>query len=943
MVNAARASPEGGADAPHSRPAAAGASRAPMNALSPAEPPLAPGDALASASPGLPDAEGATPVMAQFFEAKRAQPDALVFFRMGDFYELFFDDAVRAAEALGITLTYRGVHQNQAIPMAGVPVHAADAYLAKLIRAGHRVAVCEQMEDPREARKRGSKSVVRREVTRVVTPGTLTEDSLLDARGANRLAAVSVRGGRAALASVELSTGEVEVAALDREALGPALAALAPAEILCPDRLFSDELVSAALRTVDAPVSPLPSTLAEPGAAEARLRRLYGVDTLDGFGAFAPAEVSALGLLAAHLETTQAGRLPALSPPRRGGASDTLLIDPATRGSLEIVCSQAGAGGGGREGSLLHAVDRTGTGAGARLLADRLSRPLTDPAAVAARLDAVALFVERPRLREDLRAALRGGPDMARALGRLALGRGGPRDLGALRSGLAAGEDLGALFAAAGADPLRPPPAEVEAALDALSLARRPDLAGLLARLKAGLGPELPHAARDGGWVAPGFRPELDATRALRDDSRRVVAALESRLQGETGLPVRIKHNAVLGYFVDATARQAETLLQPAWSHLFIHRQTTASQVRFTTPELADLDARISQAGDRALAQELEVFEALRREACAHAADVQAAARALAALDVASALAEWAEEAGAVRPEVDGSTAFEAEGARHPVVEAAVRRGGGAFTPNDCRLDGAGAGCPRLAIVTGPNMAGKSTFLRQNALLVVLAQAGSFVPARRLRLGAVDRLFSRVGAGDDLARGRSTFMAEMVETAAILTQATGRSFVVLDEIGRGTATYDGLAIAWACAEHLHDRNRCRALFATHYHELARLEGRLAHVGNLSMRAREWNGELVFLHEAAPGAADRSYGVQVARLAGVPPTVVSRAREVLARLEREPGSPARLDDLPLFAAVREAPAPPPAPPSKVEAALADLEPDELTPREALDALYRLKGL
>ncbi len=885
----------------------------------------------------LPEAQGATPVMAQFFEAKRREPDALVFFRMGDFYELFFDDAIKAAAALGITLTYRGRHQDRDIPMAGVPVHAADAYLAKLIRSGFRVAVCEQMEDPREAKKRGSKSVVRREVVRVVTPGTLTEDSLLDARGANRLAAVAVRAGQAAVASVELSTGEVEVAACPREALGPALAALRPAELLCPDRLFADAEVSEALRGAGGLVQPMAASLGEPGAAEARLKRLYGVGTLDGFGAFSPAEVSALGLLAAHLETTQAGRLPALSPPRRGGVSDTLLIDPATRASLEIVCAQDG----GREGSLLHAVDRTVTGAGARLLADRLSRPLTDPAAIALRLDAVALFHERARLREDVRAALRGAGDMARALGRLALGRGGPRDLGALRLGLLAGEGLGAVFLSGGADPLRPLPAEVAAALDDLSLARSPALGAHLAELKAALGPDLPLAARDGGWVAAGFRPELDAVRALRDDSRRVVAALEGRLQGETGLPVRIKHNAVLGYFVDATARQGEALLQPAWSHLFIHRQTTAGQVRFTTPELADLDARISQAGDRALAQELEVYEALRRAACALAPAIQAAARALAALDVASALAEWAAECGAVRPEVDGSTAFEAEGARHPVVEAAVRRAGGAFTPNDCRLDGAGVGCPRLAIVTGPNMAGKSTFLRQNALLAVLAQAGSFVPARRLRLGAADRLFSRVGAGDDLARGRSTFMAEMVETAAILVQATSRSLVVLDEIGRGTATYDGLAIAWACAEHLHDQNRCRALFATHYHELARLEGRLAHACNLSMRAREWNGELVFLHEAGPGAADRSYGVQVARLAGVPPAVVARAREVLERLEAEPGSPARLDDLPLFA-VREPPAPAAAP-SKVEAAVRELDPDAMSPREALEALYRLRGL
>ena len=894
-------------------------------------------NALAPEPAVLPDAEGATPVMAQFFAAKAAQPEALVFFRMGDFYELFFDDAVRAAEHLGITLTYRGQHQGRAIPMAGVPVHAADAYLAKLIRSGFRVAVCEQMEDPKAAKKRGSKAIVHREVTRVVTPGTLTEDALLDARGANRLAALAVRGGAAAVATVELSTGEVEVSPCPREAVGPALAALRPAELLLPDRLFADAPVAEAVKALAAPLQPMPAALAEPGAAEARLKRLYGVATLDGFGAFSPAELSALGLLAAHLETTQAGRLPALQPPRRGGAGDTLLIDPATRASLEIERSQAGA----REGSLLHCVDRTVTGAGARLLADRLARPLTEPARIAARLDAVSLFHERRTLREDLRAALRGAGDMARALGRLALGRGGPRDLGALRDGLGAGEGLSALFLPAAADPLNPLPAEVGAALDALSLARRPDLAALLGRLKAALGPELPPAARDGGWTAAGFLPELDATRALRDDSRRVVAALEGRLQGECGLPVRIKHNAVLGYFVDATARQAETLLTPAWSHLFIHRQTTASQVRFTTPELADLDARISQAADRALAQELECFEALRREACAHGPAVHAAARALAELDVASALAEWAEEVGAVRPEVDGSCAFEAEGARHPVVEAAVRRAGGAFTPNDCRLDGEGAGRPRLALVTGPNMAGKSTFLRQNALLVVLAQAGSFVPARRLRLGAADRLFSRVGAGDDLARGRSTFMAEMVETAAILVQATARSFVVLDEIGRGTATYDGLAIAWACAEHLHDANRSRALFATHYHELARLEGRLAHVCNLHMRAREWNGELVFLHEAAPGAADRSYGVQVARLAGVPAGVVARARAVLGRLESGPGSPARLDDLPLFAAVREPP--PPAAPSPVLSELADLDPDSLSPREALEALYRLKSL
>lgn len=884
--------------------------------------------------------EGATPVMAQFFEAKAKAPGALVFFRMGDFYELFFDDARLAAEALGIALTYRGKHLGEDIPMAGVPMHAADAYLAKLIRAGHRVAVCEQMEDPREAKKRGSKSVVRRDVVRVVTPGTLTEDALLDARGANRLAAVAVRSGQAAVASVELSTGEVECLLLDRAAVGPALAALRPSEVLTPDRLFADPELAAALKGCGALVQPMPNALAEPGAAASRVRRLYGVETLDGFGALEPVEVSALGLIAAHLETTQAGRLPLLRAPRRLSASEVMAIDPATRTSLEIERAQNG----GREGSLLGCIDRTVTSAGARRLADRLGRPLLDVAAIDARLDSVALFVERRPLREGVRERLREAGDLARALSRLALGRGGPRDLGQVRAALSVGEAVAALFALQH-QPLQPLPSEVAAALDAVSLGPQPELAAFLAQLRAGLEADLPALSREGGFVAAGFRPELDAARALRDDSRRVIVALETRLASETGVALKVRHNAVLGYFVEASAARADPLFQPPWAARFIHRQTMADRVRFTTVELAELDAKIAQAADRALAMEVDTFEALRRQATALAAPLQAVADALATLDVAAALGEWAAEVDAVRPELDDGLAFHAEGARHAVVEAAVRRGGAPYTPNDCRLDGAGEGGPRLAIVTGPNMAGKSTFLRQNALLAVLAQAGSFVPARRLRLGIVDRLFSRVGAGDDLARGRSTFMTEMVETAAILTQATPRSLVVLDEIGRGTATYDGLAIAWACAEALHDVNQCRALFATHYHELARLEGRLAHVCNLSMRAKEWKGDLVFLHEAAPGAADRSYGVQVAKLAGVPAPVVARARQVLARLERDPNSPARLDDLPLFAAAatRE---PEPAAfsgPSPLEAALAEVAPDDLSPREALETLYRLKAL
>lgn len=884
------------------------------------------------------DATGATPVMQQFFEMKARQPDALIFFRMGDFYELFFDDAYKAAAALGISQTFRGTHNGQPIPMAGVPQHAAEAYLSKLIRMGFKVAVCEQMEDPAEAKKRGSKSVVRRDIVRVVTPGTLTEDGLLDARGANRLAAVAVRAGQAAVAAVELSTGEVECFLVAKDAVGAILAALAPSETLVADRLLSDDYLAQTLKICGGLIQPMPSALSEPQASETRVKRLYGVDTLDGFGGLSPAEIGALGLIAAHLEMTQAGRLPALRAPRRAAEADVMAIDPATRSSLEIDRTQNGD----RSGSLLAAIDRTVTAGGARLLAARLARPLLDTVVIGERLDAVEWFVEHRPLRQRLRDALKGSGDMARALSRLALGRGGPRDLGCIRDTLKVGEQLAAMISGSG-DPLSSPPFELEHAFRALTPSLHEGLAGFLAALEAGLGPDLPALARDGGFVAAGVREELDEARALRDDSRRIIAGLEARLAADSGVPLKIRHNGVLGYFVEATAGKADPLFQPPLNATFIHRQTLANQVRFTTVELADLDARIAQAAERVLAMEVAAFETWREVARLLADAIQIAAEALARLDVAAGLAEWAEDVGATRPVVDKSLAFEARAARHPVVEAAVKRAGDPYTPNDCRLDAAGEAGARLSIVTGPNMAGKSTFLRQNAILAILAQAGCYVPAKSLRLGVVDRLFSRVGAGDDLARGRSTFMMEMVETAAILTQASPRSLVILDEIGRGTATYDGLAIAWACAEALHDTNRCRALFATHYHELATLETRLAHVSNLSLRAKEWNGDLVFLHEAAAGPADRSYGVQVAKLAGVPGPVVARAREVLDRLESKTESPAKLDELPLFAASHAAPAPNAAAPSRVDAALDDLDVDGMSPREALEALYRLKAL
>ncbi|MGH6988093.1 MAG: DNA mismatch repair protein MutS [Caulobacteraceae bacterium] len=890
-------------------------------------------DLAAEKSAGAdPGSDLASPVMAQYFAAKAEAKDALVLFRMGDFYELFFEDAEKAAQALGIALTRRGTHAGKPIPMAGVPVHAIETYLARLIREGFTLALCEQMESPAEAKKRGSKSVVRRQIVRVVTPGTLTEEALLDARGANRLAAVALRGGLAAAAFVELSTGDVECTACEAHALGSTLAALAPSEILLADRLLADPDLGAVVRSLGVRISPMAAALAEPAAARSRLERLFGVASLEGLGAFTPAEISALGLIGAHLEATQPGASPLLRPPRRTGETETMAIDPATRASLEI---DRGAGGS-RAGSLLAALDRTVSAPGARLLEARLARPSTAPAVINARLDAIAFLLERPDLRTELRALLAGSGDLSRSVSRLALGRAGPRDLDGVRRGLRAAAAVRPLFEDA---TLAGIPAEIENALAPIIPPAR--LAALAADLETGLRADLPLVARDGGFIAQGRSAELDSLRRLGAESREMIAAMEASLASKAGIALKIRRNAVLGYFVEASAAKAQPLFAAPLNGVFLHRQTLAGQVRFTTLELADLDARIARAGEGAIELELKIFEAWRSEVRALGEPLLALAEALASLDLAAGLAQWAEENRGTRPLVDDSVAFEIRGARHPVVEAAVRRQGGAFTTNDCLLDASGEAGPRLVIVTGPNMAGKSTFLRQNALLAVMAQAGAFVPAEFAKIGIVDRLFSRVGAADDLARGRSTFMAEMVEAAAILLQATFRSFVILDEIGRGTATWDGLAIAWACAEQLHEANRCRTLFASHFHELAQLESRLAFVANLNLAAKEWNGELVFLHEARPGAADRSYGVQVARLAGVPAAVVARAKDILERLEREAGAGrGGLEDLPLFAAVL---APPPARESEVERRLKALDVDGLSAREALEALYGLKAL
>ena len=869
--------------------------------------------ARADLDPSAPSA-GLTPMMAQYHRLKAEAPDALLFYRMGDFFELFFDDAKAAAACLDIALTKRGESGGEPIPMCGVPVHSANAYLARLIKGGHRVAIAEQVESPAEARKaRGAKALVDRAIVRLVTPGTLTEDVLLDSAAANWLAAVAKAGDDWGIAAADISTGRFELVACGTGELAAELARLGPAETI------SDEAIPG-----------LKSVRGKGGfdslAGERALIARFGVGTLDGFGSPGRAELAAAGGLLAYLDATQRDAVPFLAAPRRVARSAHMAIDPATRESLEILRSAVGGRDGGS--SLFATLDRCVTACGKRLLAADLSAPLTDRPAIEARLALVAWFHHDALRRGRARDALKAIPDLSRALGRLVAGRGSPRDLASLRDGLAAAASLRHDLEQ---EPERP----------ALLAAILPDLGGhaaLVDRLTGALVPSPPLDHAKGGYIAEGYDAALDSLRLAASDGRRAIAALEARYRDSTGIvSLKIRHNAVLGYHVEVGARHADSLMRPESG--FTHRQTLAGVVRFNSPDLHAEASRVVEAGAHALAAEAAHFEDLTAHAVVAAPAIAATADAIARLDVATGNAARAAEGQWCAPSLVDHPCLEIEGSRHPVVEAALAASGERFVANDVAM----GPHDRLWLITGPNMGGKSTFLRQVALAALLAQAGSFVPATRAKIGIVDRLFSRVGAADNLARGRSTFMVEMVETAAILAQATPHSLVILDEIGRGTSTYDGLAIAWAVVEAMHDQAKSRTLFATHYHELTRLADRLDALSLHHVRAREWKGDLVLLHELAPGPADRSYGIAVGRLAGLPPAVLARAKSVLAKLETgrdaTGGIAAGLDDLPLFAAV----APPDPVPAPLAAALAAIDPDALTPREALDALYVLKKI
>ena len=860
-----------------------------------------------------------TPMMAQFHQLKTQAEGCLLFYRMGDFFELFFDDARQAASILDIALTSRGEHDGEPVPMCGVPVHAAEGYLARLIKAGCRVAIAEQVETPEQAKERArnqgtavSKALVQREIVRFVTAGTLTEEALLEPRRSNLLVALAEVRGTIGVASCDISTGEMVLEECASDAVGATLARLQASECVAPEGWsgVSEDFIE----------RPRSDFASDDG--QRRLTSVHSVATLDGFGDFSRAMLAAAGGLIAYLDHVGRGTLPLLLPPRMRSAGETMLMDEATRASLEILCAQSG----GREGSLIAAVDRCVTGAGARLLAEDLAAPLLDVQAIEQRLTLVQWLHNDPIGRADLREAMRSVPDLGRALGRLVAGRGTPRDLGQIRDGL---RDASQIRDFLGGLPDQP----------ASLVQLLPNLRGhgtLIDVMERALVPSPPTERHNGGYIADGYDAALDELRSTSGDARRAIAAMEARYRADTGISaLKIKHNGVLGYFIEVPNKHADALMAPDSG--FTHRQTMAGAVRFNSIALHEEATRIAEAGGHALAAEEAHFDGLVTMVCRSSGPIAQTAAALARIDVTAGQAERAAEGGWCRPQIEDSASLVIEAGRHPVVEAALARAGQRFVANDCKL----AVHDRLWLIGGPNMGGKSTFLRQNALIVLLAQAGGFVPAESARIGLVDRLFSRVGASDNLARGRSTFMVEMVETAAILSQASKRSFVILDEVGRGTSTYDGLALAWAVVEAVHSSIACRCLFATHYHELARLSDSCEALSLHHVRAREWKGDLVLLHELAKGSADRSYGLAVARLAGVPSKVVKRAKQVLDKLEQARsetgGIAAGIGELPLFASVSN-------PEEDAEPDLADrllaIDLDALSPRDALELLYQL---
>jgi DNA mismatch repair protein MutS len=865
--------------------------------------------------------ESLTPMMQQYRELKARDPDALLLFRMGDFYEMFGDDAERAAPLLGLTLTSRDKGED-AVPMAGFPHPALDSYLAKIVQAGLRAAVCEQVEDPRLA-----KGLVKRDVVRIVSPGTLTDDELLDPKTANYLAAVVDHGAKLGLAWVELSTGRFSLTGVQRTELMDEIARLNPSEILISE-LSVDSPWARLLRGQSAALTARPSWDFQPEQARKTLFDQFGTTTLAGFGIDDRGiEVQAAGALMAYLRDTQKtslGHIARLTPYRR---ADTLALDEMTRRSLELVRTLREAK---REGSLLSVIDLSATPMGARQLSEWLTSPLTSSELIRQRLDAVEELHTNSALRGDVRSLLGQSYDLERLAARVGTGRATPRDLVALARTLAILPKLKARLTARTSERLN----QLEAALELCPEIR--------AEIEAALYDDPPLAVKEGGLIRDGYHPELDELRANAKGGKSWIAKFQADQVRRTGIQsLKVGYNKVFGYYIEITHAQAQSKGGSIPGD-YIRKQTVKNAERYITAELKEYEDKVTRAEERAFELEYELFTTLRDRVSAEAPRLIQAGAVLAQLDVLAALAELAARHGYCRPEITTEPVFEVEAGRHPVLDAILRPGD--FVPNDVHL---GTDAGSILLITGPNMAGKSTYIRQVALIAIMAHLGSFVPAKRARIGVVDRLFARVGATDDLSRSQSTFMVEMSETANILNNATPKSLVILDEVGRGTSTFDGISLAWAITEHIHDEIGCRTLFATHYHELVELEKTKPRLKNANVAVRESEGEIVFLYRIMPGGADQSYGIHVARLAGVPAPVLERAREILKFLEKQHGPDPGLPEGPIKKKVKSGRALQ----NSLFAALPDpllnelrqLGPDEMTPEQALGLLRRLREL
>jgi len=879
-------------------------------------------------------------MMAQYTKIKEEHPGFLMFYRLGDFYELFGDDALIASKALDITLTQHGKGDN-AIPMCGVPFHAYESYLARLIKCGYKVAICEQTEDPKEAKKRGAKSVVQREVIRLVTGGTLTESNLLEEKKNNYILSFCKLNNVLGLAWIDLSCGlfftqEIDLGQTkETSALSSSLSRLLPMEIVLADSYLQIPDIFSILHQWENKLSVLPAARFNSENALKSLKNFFNVQTLDSFGNFSRSEIAAAGTLLSYVQNTQKGKIPCIEKPSKIKTSQIMKIDAATRRNLEILepCSLRGS-------CLLDTIDYTVTGAGGRMLSRRLSAPLTDLKEINGRLDVVEFFLNNFDICKKIREVLQKLPEIERAISRLAVGRGGPRDLKGLAIALSQIPKIkNTIFLSGENYLLHKIPAALKTVLD--KLGNYNNLTSeILAALKDENDKMLPMLARDGNFIRDGYSPALDEIRNIKSHAGTYIAELQKKYIEHTNISaLKIRYNSIIGYFIEVPTKfSTEVLNNPE----FIYRQSILNATRFTTVELTEIDNKISSSSEKELALEQEIFDNLVRDIMILADNILQTAKSVAEIDIACGFATLAAQKKYCRPILDNSLCFDIEDGRHPVVEKALEdEYAGSFIANSCHLDGNG---DALWLLTGPNMAGKSTFLRQNAIIAIMAQIGAYVPCKSAHIGLINKLFSRVGASDDLARGRSTFMVEMVETASILNQADERSFVILDEIGRGTATFDGLSIAWAVMEHLHNINRCRAIFATHYHELTSLSQKLKHTSRHCTKIKEFNDEVVFMHEIIDGTADRSYGIHVAKLAGLPKSVLKRASQVLEKLEDSNKGKSTLcieDDLPLFSALSDNPAPKKE--DKLNKAVKELNPDTLSPREALEKLYELKQL